>query len=96
MWDRFKVKLLLWAAALISGAGALAVLFFYLLPAERRKGAEAVTTATKAKADALRAAAGVVERHVEQQVVKVDAEAAHDKAQDPVDFANDFIAEKKS
>lgn len=88
--------MLLTGGALIAGGAAVFAFFYLFIPAQRRKGAEALLQVATQKAEALRAAAKVVEQHAEQQVAKVEAKAAQDKAQDSVDFANDFINGRKS
>jgi len=90
--------MLLVGGALVAGGAAVFAFFYLFIPAQRRKGAEALLQAATQKAEALRAAAKVIEAHTEQQVAKVEAKAEQDKQQDSMDFANDFIAsrEKKS
>ena len=96
--DKTKRILMLVGAALLAGGAAVFAFFYLFIPQQRRKGAEDLLKAATSKAEALRAAAKVVETHTEQQVAKVEAHAAQEKAQDSVDFANDFIKrrEKKS
>lgn len=95
---RAKRLLLLTGGALIAGGAAVFAFFYLFIPAQRRKGAEALLQVATQKAEALRDAAKMVEKHTEQQVAKVEVRMEQEKQQDSVDFANDFIAgrEKKS
>ena len=84
--------------ALIAGGAAVFAVFYLFIPQQRRKGAEGLLKAAVIKAEALKDAAKLVEKHAEQQVAKVEVRAECEKQKDSVDFANDFIAgqEKKS
>lgn len=93
---RAKRILLLIGAALLAGGAAVFAFFYLFIPQQRRKGAEDLLRAATVKAEALRAASKVVEQHTEQQVAKVEVRVEAEKAQDPVDFANDFINGRKS
>ena len=96
--SRAKRFSLLILAALIAGGAAVFAFVYLFIPAQRRKGAEELLKVATGKAEALRAAAALVEKHTEQQVAKVEARVEVEKQQDSMDFANDFIAsrEKKS
>lgn len=96
MLAKLKSQVAAWVAALISGAAAIVIMVLYFLAKGRHEGAEAVKAAANEKAEALRVAAGLVEKQTERQVAKVEAETKQDKAEDPVDFANKLIEEKKS
>lgn len=96
--DKTKRILMLVGAALLAGGAAVFAFFYLFIPQQRRKGAEELLKVATGKAEALRAAAKVVEQHTEQQVAKVEARVEVEKTQDSMDFANDFIKsrEKKS
>lgn len=90
-----RIALLVLGAVFAGGAAVFAVLHL-LLPQQRRKAVEGAVRAATDKAEALRAAAAMVEVHAERQVAKVEARVEVEKTQDSVDFANQFIeAEKK-
>lgn len=93
-----KVKnfALLCLASLLAGGAAVFAFFVLLLPRQRQAAAEEVVRAAAQKAEALRAAAKLTEKHTEQQVATVEVRVEKEKVEDPVDFANDFIKEKKS
>jgi len=95
MSSKAKKFFLLLLAALLAGGAAVFAFFYLFIPAERRKGAEEVLKAAVGKAEALRAAAALVDTQAKAQVAKVEVRVEEEKQRDPVQFANDLISDRE-
>lgn len=95
MSSKAKQWLLLAGAAFLAGGAVVFAVLQSLIPAHKREGAEELKKALETKAEGMRTAAGIVEAHTQKQVEKVEQQAEAEKKEDPVAFANEFIAGRK-